>query len=95
MEITTELVDHLAELSRLEFTAEEIENFKHEFAQTIERIEKLENANLQTEDNVQCALDAEQELKQDVQGESLKKDEVIKNAPDTMGSSIAVPMMVE
>ena len=95
MEITTELVDHLAELSRLEFTAEEIENFKHEFAQTMEQIEKLENANLQTEDNVQCALDAEQELKQDVQGESLKKDEVIKNAPDTMGSSIAVPMMVE
>ena len=95
MEITTELVDHLAELSRLEFTAEETENFKHEFAQTMKQIEKLENANLQTEDNVQYALDAEQELKQDVAGESLKKDEVIKNAPDTMGSSIAVPMMVE
>lgn len=95
MEITTELVDHLAELSRLEFTAEETENFKHEFAQTMKQIEKLENANLQTEDNVQNVLDAEQELKQDVAGESLKKDEVIKNAPDTMGSSIAVPMMVE
>ena len=95
MEITTELVDHLAELSRLEFTAEETENFKHEFAQTMKQIEKLENANLQAEDNVQNVLDAEQELKQDVAGESLKKDEVIKNAPDTMGSSIAVPMMVE
>ena len=95
MEITTELVDHLAELSRLEFTAEETENFKHEFAQTMNQIEKLENANLQVEDNVQNVLDAEQELKQDVAGESLKKDEVIKNAPDTMGSSIAVPMMVE
>lgn len=95
MEITTELVDHLAELSRLEFTAEETENFKHEFAQTMKQIEKLENANLQVEDNVQNVLDAEQELKQDVAGESLKKDEVIKNAPDTMGSSIAVPMMVE
>ena len=61
----------------------------------MKQIEKLENANLQTEDNVQNVLDAEQELKQDVAGESLKKDEVIKNAPDTMGSSIAVPMMVE
>lgn len=95
MEITTELVNHLAELSRLEFTAEETENFKHEFAQTMEQIEKLENANLSVAGKEQCALDAEQELKQDVQGESLKKDEVIKNAPDTMGSSIAVPMMVE
>ncbi|MBR4124344.1 MAG: hypothetical protein IKR12_02095, partial [Clostridia bacterium] len=61
MEITTELVDHLAELSRLEFTAEETENFKYEFAQTMNQIEKLENANLQVEDDVQNVLDAEQE----------------------------------
>ena len=95
MEITTELVNHLAELSRLEFTAEETENFKHEFAKTMDQIETLENVNLESLDQNQTVLDAEEDLKQDMAGESLKKDEVIKNAPDTMGSSIAVPMMVE
>ena len=95
MEITTELVNHLAELSRLEFTAEETENFKHEFAKTLEQIQTLEDANLDCFDKVETTLDAEQDLKLDEAGESLKKDEVIKNAPDTMGSSIAVPMMVD
>ena len=95
MEITKELVNHLAELSRLEFTAEETENFKHEFAKTLEQIQTLEDANLDRFDKVETTLDAEQDLKLDEAGESLKKEEVIKNAPDTMGSSIAVPMMVD
>ena len=95
MEITTELVNHLAELSRLEFTAEETENFKQEFAKTLDQIQTLEDANLENYDQDQNVLDAEQDLKEDVAGESLKKDEAIKNAPDTMGSSISVPMMVD
>ena len=95
MEITTELVNHLAELSRLEFNAEETENFKQEFAKTLDQIQTLEDANLENLDQNQTLLDAEQDLKEDVAGESLKKDDVIKNAPDTMGSSIAVPMMVD
>ena len=95
MEITTELVNHLAELSRLEFNAEETENFKQEFAKTLEQIQTLEDANLENLDQNQTLLDAEQDLKEDVAGESLKKDDVIKNAPDTMGSSISVPMMVD
>lgn len=95
MEISTELVNHLAELSRLEFTAEETENFKNEFAKTLNQIETLEKAdttNVQTEDVV---LNAETELKEDVPHQSLSKNDAIKNAPETMGSSIAVPMMVE
>ena len=95
MEITTELVNHLAELSRIEFTAEEKENFKKEFEKTLKQIDELENAN--TTDIVMQAkeLDAETELKLDEPTESLKKDEVIKNAPETMGASISVPMMVD
>ena len=85
MEITTELVNHLAELSRLEFTAEETENFKHEFAKTLEQIQTLEDANLDCFDKVETTLDAEQDLKLDEAGESLKKEEVIKNGIEYAG----------
>ena len=42
MEITTELVKHLAVLSKLKFTDEEIENFKGEFAKTLSYVDELQ-----------------------------------------------------
>ena len=95
MEITTELVNHLAELSRLEFSHEETENFKNEFAKTLNQIEALEKADTTNIETQVTILNAENELKEDTPHESLSKNDAIKNAPDTMGSSIAVPMMVE
>jgi aspartyl-tRNA(Asn)/glutamyl-tRNA(Gln) amidotransferase subunit C len=95
MEITTELVNHLAELSRLEFSHEETENFKKEFEKTLNQIEALEKADTTNIETQVTILNAENELKEDTAQKSLSKNDAIKNAPDTMGSSIAVPMMVE
>ena len=95
MEITTKLVNHLAELSRLEFSDEETENFKNEFAKTLDQIEKLESADTSKVETKSKILDAETELKVDEAHQSLSKQDAIKNAPETMGSSVAVPMMVE
>ena len=95
MEITTELVNHLAELSRLEFSAEETENFKDEFAKTLNQIEALEKADTSNVEMQSLALNAETELKTDEPHQSLSRADAIKNAPDTMGASVAVPMMVD
>ena len=95
MEITTKLVNHLAELSRLEFSEEETENFKNEFAKTLEQIEKLESADTSKVETKTKILNAETELKVDEAHQSLSKQDAIKNAPETMGSSVAVPMMVD
>ena len=95
MEITTKLVNHLAELSRLEFSEEETENFKNEFAKTLEQIEKLESADTSKVETKTKILNAETELKVDKAHQSLSKQDAIKNAPETMGSSVAVPMMVD
>ena len=94
MEITTELVNHLAGLSRLEFDETETENFKHEFKETLNQIEKLESANTDGVDIETRVLNAE-DLKDDEPHQSLSKVDATKNAPETMGSSIAVPLMVE
>ena len=95
MEITTKLVNHLAELSRIEFTDEETENFKHEFEETMKQMDAIEKADTSNVDNKTEILNAETELDADEPHQSLSKQDAIKNAPETMGSSISVPMMVE
>lgn len=95
MEITTELVNHLAELSRIEFSQEETENFKNEFKKTLQQIEMLENADTSNVEVKSTILNAETELDADEPHQSLSKDDATKNAPETMGSSISVPMMVD
>ena len=95
MEITTKLVNHLAELSRLEFNETETENFKKEFEQTLAQMQKLEQANTDNINLESRVLDAETELKVDEPHQSLSKNDVTKNAPETMGSSVAVPIMME
>ena len=95
MEITTKLVNHLAELSRIEFSEEETENFKHEFEQTMKQMEAIEKADTTNVENKTAILNAETELDLDEAHESLSRQDATKNAPETFGSSIAVPMMVE
>ena len=95
MEITTELVNHLAELSRLEFDAEQTENFKTEFTKTLEQMETLGKVDTTGVELKQTKLNAQTQLSPDQTKTGLKKEDIIKNAPDTIGSSIAVPMMVD
>ena len=95
MEITTELVNHLAELSRLEFNEEETKNFKTEFAQTLAQMETLGKVDTSKVVLKQKSLNAETELKDDVAQKGLDRKDAILDAPETMGSSIAVPKMVD
>lgn len=94
MEITTELVNHLAELSRLEFNPEETENFKQEFAQTLSQVDKLSKADLSRVVENDDMLDAQTQLRQDQIKQGLSVKDVTKNAPDSLGNSILVPVEI-
>lgn len=95
MEITTELVKHLAELSRLEFTPEELENFKTEFSKTMEHIEAINSVNTDEVVLRPRVLNAQTELRPDEIKSGLTKEQVIKDAPESIGGSIVVPTVVE
>ena len=94
MEITTELVSHLATLSRLEFNDEELENFKTEFAKTLEQVDKIEKADTSRVEVKENMLDAETELRQDGGSNCLNVKQAIKNAPDSLGNSVLVPVEI-
>lgn len=94
MEITTELVNHLADLSRLEFTLEETENFKQEFAKTLAQVDKLSQVDLSKVSPQDDTLDAQTQLRSDEIKQGLSVKDVTKNAPDSLGNSILVPVEI-
>ncbi|MBQ0017579.1 MAG: Asp-tRNA(Asn)/Glu-tRNA(Gln) amidotransferase subunit GatC [Clostridiales bacterium] len=94
MEITTDLVKHLSNLSRLKFDEKETENFKEEFAKTMTQIDKIEKANLDGIEIENVSLDAKQELRADEVKQGLTVKEVVKNAPDSLGGSILIPVEI-
>ena len=94
MEITTELVNHLAVLSRLKFNEEETENFKNEFQKTLEQVDKIEKANTQNIEVSLNTLNAETDLTKDEVKQGLTVKEVTKNAPESLGGSILIPIEI-
>lgn len=95
MEITNELVDHLATLSRLEFNDEEKENFKKEFSNIINYIDMIEKVDVSGVELNKIKLNAKSDLREDEIKPSLPVDMVIKNAPKSMGGAVVVPTVVE
>ena len=94
MEITTELVKHLANLSRLNFSEEELENFKNEFTQTLNQIDELQTVNTENVEFYNRIIDAE-DLREDLVKPSLTNEAVLKNAPKKSRGAIVVPKVVE
>ena len=74
MEITTELVNHLAELSRLEFDEQQTENFKTEFAKTLQQMETLCKVDTTGVILKQTKLNAQTELSPDEVKIGIKKE---------------------
>lgn len=95
MEITTELVEHLANLSRLEFNKEETEKFKNEFHEILKYVDEIKSIDTSNVVITRKKLNAKTELREDECKQGLNTQEVLKIAPKTMGSSIAVPAVVE
>jgi len=94
MEITIEQIKHLAKLSRLEFEESELESFKDEFQSIIDYVNALQSVDTSN------AVDQTEkrkigELREDVAGESLSNEEVIKNAKNKENGAFFVPTVVE
>lgn len=95
MDITSDLVKHLANLSRLNFSNLELENFKHEFEKTMQQIETINKANTKDIILKPRVLSAKTDLRSDEVKSGLTREQVIKNAPENLGGSIVVPTVVE
>lgn len=94
MEITTDLVKHLANLSRLNFNDEELESFKEEFTKTLAQIDELQSVKTENIETYSKIINAKN-LREDEVKESLSVSEVIKNAEKSARGMVVVPRVVE
>lgn len=95
MQITEELVTHLEDLSKLEFTEKDKVKFIDDFSQILEHFEilsKVDTTNIELQKNHK---NAEHELREDKELKGLELKDILKNAPQNIGASILVPTVVE
>ncbi len=87
-------IQHLAELSSLTFTQEEMENFVPEFNNILNMINQINQADNNEEYVFTNAVDI-QDLREDIVGESISQEQALINAPKQRKGCFNVPRVVE
>lgn len=86
-------IEHLAELSKLEYTDQEMQEFLPQFESLVELADVIKNADISgsIEHNVMDFND----LREDVAKDSTPVDELLANSPIVRRDSIVVPRIME
>ena len=86
-------IEHLAELSKLKYTEEELKEFLPAFDSLVELADVIKNADISGE-RVLNSIDYN-DLREDVAKQSTPVDELLKNSPIVRRDSIVVPRIME
>ncbi len=93
MKLTINEIKHLANLSALEFSEEELNKFQEEFNAILTFVDQIEqadvNGELEYETKEIC------ELRDDIVGNCLSQEKVLENAPSKKMGCFNVPLMME
>lgn len=95
MEVNDQLVDHLSELARLEFSADEKEGIKKDLQKMISFVEKLKELDTTGIIPVSHMTDETNRLREDVAGGSFSREQALRNAPFTDGIYFKVPKVIK
>ncbi|MBQ9267231.1 MAG: Asp-tRNA(Asn)/Glu-tRNA(Gln) amidotransferase subunit GatC [Clostridia bacterium] len=93
MEIRREDIEHIADLSMLNLSEEEIETYTKNMQEIVEFANQINE--LDTENTLVSAFasDAYNVFRKDEVRESLSRDLLLKNAPSSNGEAYALPSM--
>ncbi len=91
MDVTEDLVRHVAQLARLDLTEEEVRSMQPQLARIFEHVEGLQSLDVGDADPATLAPIDLEALRDDVEGPTLTTREVMGNAPDHDGFFIVVP----
>jgi len=94
MALTREEVLKVAKLSMLEFKESEIMGLQSELNDILEFVSKLDEANVEGIEPMTQVNDIYNSFREDKIVKSLTKEEAIKNAPDKVDGTFAVPRTV-
>jgi len=92
MKLTRAEVEHIAQLARLTLTEEEITQYQEQLSDILNYAEMLQAVDTShIEPTTSVLPPKENTLRQDIPGETLPKDQLFRNAPDTQDQQFKVP----
>ena len=94
MSVTRKDVEHIAELARLKFSGEELENFTEQLNEILSYIEKLNELDTENVNPLSHPVEGENVFRKDVVKPSVKREEALKNAPDSDDEFFKVPKVI-
>lgn len=95
MEITKDMVEYVAELSRLKLTDEQCETTRKGLGEIISYMDVLNNVNTDGIEPMSHAFAVKNVMRDDVVKPSADRAELLKNAPKADDEAVIVPRTVE
>ena len=95
MKIYNELVDRLAELSKLEFDEQGKEAIKKDLQKILNLVEKLEEIDVEGIEPLIYMTDEKNVLRKDLVKDTVTKDEALLNAPQRDSDYFKVPKVIK
>lgn len=92
--ITEQDVRHVAKLSRLSLSDEQVHHFTEQLEAVLEYIGKLNELDVEGVEPMAHPLDITNALREDVPGEALSEDAALANAPARDGAFFKVPKVL-
>ena len=95
MKIDRTIVEHIAELARLELTEDEIERYAEQLSAILEYAERLQDIDTDAIPPTASVLPLRNVLREDVVQPSLPRDEALANAADKVDGQFRVDAVLE
>lgn len=95
MEVTSEMIDRLAQLAKLKFSEEEKKELKTDLERMIEFVEKLKEVDTTGVEPLLHITNAVNVLREDEVKQTITKEEALLNAPLTDGNFFKVPKVIK
>lgn len=95
MKLTVEQVRHVATLARLSLSSEEEERYATQLSDILDAVARLEELDVSGVEPTSHATLVSSLLREDVMRPSLPPDKALANAPARVGTSFAVPKILE
>lgn len=92
--LTREEVLHVARLARIELTEAEIEKYQVQLKTLLNEVDKIKNVELKSDNKLITPVEHTTELRDDVAGDMLDPEEIMKNVPVSNGNFVEVPVMI-
>jgi aspartyl-tRNA(Asn)/glutamyl-tRNA(Gln) amidotransferase subunit C len=91
MPLTLEEVQHIAELARLQLSSKEMERYRVQLSSILDHVAKLQQLDTTGIAPTSSVLPGRSVLREDVPGESLPREEVLRNTKSQEKGQFCVP----